>query len=118
MTEPTEPRSKPSDITRLLYKAVEALPEEEQAAVFEYFFELGIGFQRPIVSPFHPLGSELFVRGTPETRGVKLSGSPGEQKGGDVQAAGYPRALVQETHRRLSSGAPSTTSTCRSSCAG
>ena len=41
MSEAEEPR-KPRDITRLVLKAVNGLPEEEQRAVFEYFFEQGI----------------------------------------------------------------------------
>ncbi len=47
MSEAEEPSRKPSDITRLLFKAVEGLPEEEQRAVFEYFFERGIGTPQP-----------------------------------------------------------------------
>ena len=47
MPEPAEPNRRPSDITRLLFKAVKGLPEEEQRAVFEYFFERGIGMAQP-----------------------------------------------------------------------
>lgn len=50
MTEPSEPTKTPSDITRLLFKAVKGLPEEEQRAVFEYFFERGLGIAQP---PFY-----------------------------------------------------------------
>jgi hypothetical protein len=35
------------DITGLLFKAVRGLPEDEQRAVFEYFFERGITAERP-----------------------------------------------------------------------
>lgn len=55
MTEPSEPSKRPSDITRLLFKAVKGLPEEEQHAVFEYFFERGIGVpQPPVLRTVHP----------------------------------------------------------------
>lgn len=47
MSEAAEPSRKPSDITRLLFKAVKGLPEEEQRAVFEYLIERGIGAPRP-----------------------------------------------------------------------
>jgi hypothetical protein len=47
VTEPAEPSKTPSDITGLLYKAVKGLEEDEQRAVFEYFFERGIALERP-----------------------------------------------------------------------
>jgi len=47
VSEAEEPSRKLSDITRLLFKAVKGLPEEEQRAVFEYFFERGIGVAQP-----------------------------------------------------------------------
>ncbi len=47
MAEAAESDKRPSDITRLLFKAVKGLPEEEQHAVFEYFFERGIGIPGP-----------------------------------------------------------------------
>ncbi|MEY2442267.1 MAG: hypothetical protein QOJ46_1693 [bacterium] len=47
MTEPSEPGGKPSDITQLLFKAVKALPDDEQQAIFAYFFERGIGVPQP-----------------------------------------------------------------------
>ncbi len=47
MAEAAEPGSRPSEITRLLFKAVKTLPEDEQRAVFEYFFERGIGIPQP-----------------------------------------------------------------------
>ncbi len=43
MTESSEPSRKPSEVTRLLYKAVQGLPEDEQRTVFEYLLERGIG---------------------------------------------------------------------------
>ena len=60
MTESSEPSNRPSEITRLLFKAVKGLPEEEQRAVFEYFFERGIGIPQPPVSGlFIQEGAEL-----------------------------------------------------------
>lgn len=47
MTESSESGGQPSDITRLLFKAVRALPEDEQQAIFAYFVERGIGASRP-----------------------------------------------------------------------
>ncbi|MEA2243457.1 MAG: hypothetical protein QOD24_3013, partial [Solirubrobacteraceae bacterium] len=41
MTEPADPSQTPSDITALLFKAVKGLEEDEQRAVFAYFFERG-----------------------------------------------------------------------------
>jgi hypothetical protein len=91
MTEPT-------DITRLLYKAVRELPDEEQAAVFEYFFELGIGAQRPWALK----QAELWARGS----GVPASGEwPTAifttQKGAGPNQQIIPVRLSEDSHRRL-----------------
>jgi hypothetical protein len=52
VTEQPEPGKTPSDITGLLFKAVKGLPEDEQRAVFEYFFERGIAsHQAPVFGP-------------------------------------------------------------------
>ncbi len=59
MTEPAESGSRPSDITRLLFKAVKELPEDEQRAIFEYFFERGIGVhQEPFFGQFIREGAD------------------------------------------------------------
>ncbi len=47
MTESSEPSKRPSEVTRLLFKAVQGLPEDEQRAVFEYFLERGVGVPPP-----------------------------------------------------------------------
>ena len=47
MPEPSPPAGGPNDITRLLYKAIKMLPEDEQHAVFAYFFERAIGLPQP-----------------------------------------------------------------------
>jgi hypothetical protein len=98
MTEPAEPRRNPSDITRLLYKAVRQLPEEEQAAVFEYFFELGIGAQRPSALK----QAELWSRGarvlsSDEWSGTVFTG----QKGAGPNQQVIPVRLSEDAHRRL-----------------
>ena len=52
-----------SDITGLLFKAVKGLPEEEQRAVFAYFFERGIGLAQP--APFAGPLTTLFTAQRP-----------------------------------------------------
>jgi len=48
-----EPDKKASDVTRLVLKAIQALPEDEQRAVLEYFVERGIGgTQSPVLGRF------------------------------------------------------------------
>lgn len=59
MPEDAEPTHKPADITRLLLKAVKTLPEDEQRAVFEYFFEKGAGVAQPSFFSQLPPGGEL-----------------------------------------------------------
>ena len=59
MTDPVEPSST-SDVTRLLFKAVKGLPDEEQRVVFEYFLERGLAGPQPIgFGPTGPEGSDL-----------------------------------------------------------
>jgi hypothetical protein len=48
VTDPAEPSKTPRDITDLLFKAVKGLEEDEQRAVFGYFFERGIALERPL----------------------------------------------------------------------
>ncbi|MDX6679076.1 MAG: hypothetical protein QOE31_3128 [Solirubrobacteraceae bacterium] len=98
MTEPAEPRPNPRDITRLLYEAVTKLPKEQQAAVFEYFLELGIGAQPPAALQ----QAQLWARG----RGVVSSGEwPATvfaaQKGAGPNQQIIPVRLSEESHRRL-----------------
>jgi hypothetical protein len=55
-----EPSKTPSEITGLLFKAVKGLPEDEQRAVFEYFFERGAALQQaPFFGPFVREGAQL-----------------------------------------------------------
>ncbi len=96
MTETPEPSRKPSDITRLLYKAVRSLPEDEQAAVFEYFLERGIG---------SPLAPAAAIRGHDTTLWAQGAGSAAAtvitaRKPGQAQQV-VPVRLSEETHRRL-----------------
>jgi hypothetical protein len=48
VSEAAEPSKTPGDITGLLFKAVKGLDEDEQRAVFAYFFERGIALERPL----------------------------------------------------------------------
>ena len=98
MTEPAEPRRNPSDITRLLYKAVRELPEEEQAAVFEYFFELGIGAQRPWVLK----QAQHWAQGNPVFASESWPASVfPPQKGAGPNQQIIPVRLSEDAHRRL-----------------
>ena len=78
MSEAEEPR-KPRDITRLVLKAVKGLPEEEQRAVFEYFFEQGIADSGP------PLRQVVF----------------GAQKSMGSEQVTIPVRLSEAQHQRL-----------------
>ncbi len=97
MTEP----SKPSDITRLLYKAVKSLPEDEQAAVFQYFFERGIGGPLPQVVPLQAQMRDAFgSRFCPDaTIGAGMTVVKAQKS--SVQQQVIPVRLSEETHRRL-----------------
>jgi len=103
MPEAPEPSRKPSDITRLLIKAVNGLPEEEQRAVLEYFFERGIGIPQP------PLFGR-FVHEAAQLRGAEPKSwlEPGalstlftaEKPIGATQIT-IPVRLSESQHRRL-----------------
>ena len=89
-TEPTEPDKKPSDITRLLFKAVKELPEDEQRAVFAYFFERGIGLPQPPFFPQPPFSGQLSHVQSGSARRVVGSGQ-----------TTIPVRLSEAQHRRL-----------------
>jgi hypothetical protein len=99
VTESSEPSGKPSDITGLLFKAVQSLPEEEQRAVFEYFFERGIGgAQPPFFGPFVRQGVDLreaFARGA----WPQLPFMPPKPAGPNQQI--IPVRLSEDAHGRL-----------------
>jgi hypothetical protein len=58
--ESSDAGKRSSDIAGLLFKAVKGLPDEEQRAVFEYFFERGIGIAQPAsFGPFLQEGAQL-----------------------------------------------------------
>ena len=59
MAADADPTPKPGDITRLLLKAVRTLPDDEQRAVFEYFFEKGTGAAQSSFFSQLPPGAEL-----------------------------------------------------------
>jgi hypothetical protein len=54
VTEPADPSQTPSDIAALLFKAVKGLEEDEQRAVFAYFFERGIALEQPLRAAAQP----------------------------------------------------------------
>ncbi len=103
LSEPSEPSNKARDITRLLVKAVNGLPEEERRAVFEYFFERGIG-----IAPAVPFGHMTAVG--PELRGA-LARGPSREPALATMFTGLkpagrnqqmiPVRLSEEQHRRL-----------------
>jgi hypothetical protein len=96
MNEPAEPSRKPSDITGLLYKAVKSLPEDEQAAVFEFFFERGIGAPAQSAAPFRAYDTSMWPRGlAPAAATVVTAKKPGQAQ------QVIPVRLSEETHRRL-----------------
>lgn len=104
MTEPSEPSKRPSSITRLLFKAVKGLPEEEQRAVFEYFFERGIGIpQPPFFGQLIHEGAEH--RGTVERRAwhepSALATLFTAQKPMGPEQIMIPVRLSEAQHRRL-----------------
>ena len=57
MTDPMEP-SKTGEVTRLLFKAVKSLPDDEQRVVFEYFFERGLTVPPTGIGPLIPEGAD------------------------------------------------------------
>jgi hypothetical protein len=60
VAEPLEPSKQPSDVMGLLFKAVKDLPEDEQRAVFGYFFEKAISMQQfPFFGQFIQEGAKL-----------------------------------------------------------
>lgn len=92
MTEPPpEPRGKPSDITRLLFKAVKGLPEDEQRAIFEYLFEKGIG------KPAHPSSGE----GADSREGALTVKLLAAQRPVGPDQVMIPVRLSEAQHRRL-----------------
>lgn len=101
MAESSEPSRGPSEITRLLYKAVKGLPEEEQRTVFEYFFERGIGVPpQPFLGRFLQERVEQNLEPaawtgptSPRTVNVKGPLGPGHQM--------VPVRLSEAQHRRL-----------------
>jgi hypothetical protein len=105
MTEPSEPGEKPTDITRLLFKAVQTLPEDEQQAIFAYFVERGIGASQPTFF-------EQFVREGGQRPGSVAGARAIETRRSSVvnmlaaKSAGpnhqvIPVRLSEESHRRL-----------------
>ncbi len=107
LPQPSPSGGRPSDITRLLFKAVQTLPEDEQHAVFAYFFERGIGVPQP---PFF----ERFVQGavqqpaatatTAHARGMahaSVASMLNVVKPAGPNQQVIPVRLSEDSHRRL-----------------
>jgi len=103
VTEASQP-TKTNAITSLLFKAVKGLPEDEQRAVFEYFFEQGIAVAQP------PFFGQLFyegakLRGTaeraawPDPSSLATLFTP--QKPMGPEQIMIPVRLSEAQHRRL-----------------
>jgi hypothetical protein len=105
VTEHSEPGKTPSKITGLLFKAVKGLPEDEQRAVFEYFFERGIAIQQaPFFGPFVREGAKRGV--APVDPGAwpepsALAALFGAQKRVGPERIMIPVRLSEAQHRRL-----------------
>jgi len=89
-----EPRRNRNDVTRLLYKAVQGLPEDERAAVFEYFLELGVGVQRPVAT-----APRTGMRNQPIGEWPAATFLTAHKGSGPNQV--IPVRLSEESHRRL-----------------
>ena len=94
--ESSEP-SRTLNVMRLLYKAVIGLPEDEQAAVVEYFLELGIAPLRPPgPAPAHPFSRENLL-----ASGTWPAGLFTAQRGAGPNQQLIPVRLSEDAHRRL-----------------
>ncbi len=104
MSESAEPSKRPSEVTRLLFKAVKGLPEDEQRAVFEYFFEQGIGIpQPPFFGEFIREGAErraALEHGAWNKPPLPLPWFPAQKPPGPTQQV-IPVRLSEDQHRRL-----------------
>ena len=104
MPEEAEPSKRPSEVTRLLFKAVKGLSEDEQRAVFEYFFERGIGIpQPPFFGRFIHEGVQLPGAGQPSPwhePGALATLFTAQEPMGPAQIT-IPVRLSEAQHRRL-----------------
>ena len=103
MTEPSQSGGTPSDISGLLFKAVKTLPEDEQQAIFSYFFERGIGVpQPPFFEQLLHEGARQGVSGMESAAGRRMS----VLNALTVKSAGPNHQLIpvrvsEDSHRRL-----------------
>jgi hypothetical protein len=106
MTEPSESGGTPGDITRLLFKAVQALPEDEQQAIFAYFFERGIGvpqpsfFEQAIQGGQHPGSEGVAGARAMEIRRLSVVNMLTAKPAGPHHQV-IPVRLSEDAHRRL-----------------
>jgi hypothetical protein len=107
MTESSESAGTPGEITRLLFKAVQSLPEDEQQAIFAYFFERGIGGRQP---PFfeqsihqgaqHPGSAGVAGARATEIRRLSVVNMLTAKSAGPNHQV-IPVRLSEDAHRRL-----------------
>jgi hypothetical protein len=103
MTEPSQSGGAPGDISHLLFKAVKTLPEDEQQAIFAYFFERGTGLpQPPFLEQLVHEGARQGVAGVESIAGRRLS----VLNALAVKSAGPNHQLIpvrvsEDSHRRL-----------------
>jgi hypothetical protein len=101
----SETGNTPSEVSRLVLKAVKSLPEEEQQAVFAYFLERGLsGAPGPSFAPPMPEGGSLQAAlravGALTAGGKRTAPGPaGKSTGGPHQT--IPVRLPETQHRRL-----------------
>jgi hypothetical protein len=94
VSEAEEPR-KPRDITRLVLKAVKGLPDEEQRAVFEYFFEQGIALpQRGPLSSGQVVRAQKSMGSEQVTIPVRLSEAQHQRLKQWAAKHNFPMAVV------------------------
>ena len=89
-----QPGNKPNDITRLVLKAVDGLPEDEKQAVLEYFVERGI-------APPQPPSLGRFVQPVPTAWGPPDQPLFTAQKSMGSEQITIPVRLSEAQHQRL-----------------
>lgn len=97
MTEPPDP-TRPSDVTRLLSKAVKQLPEAEQRVIYEYFFEQGMRMSQPTFPG--RWGSEATELRFGPTGGLGIPWFTAQKPMGPEQVM-IPVRLPEDQHKRL-----------------
>lgn len=93
-----EPSSTQGNVMRLLYKAVKALPEDEQAAVFAYFVGLAVAPRQQAALGLARAASDPGFFGSGGWPGSTFFAT---QKGAGPNQQLIPVRLSEDSHRRL-----------------